>query len=55
MSQVEITARFDGDTKRTHRYIIESKDGVAGSIYVSKETSPLPKTLVVTMKTKTDE
>ena len=46
--------RFDKDTKRMHRFNIESDQGVVGSIYVSKEVDPLPKTLTVELKTKGD-
>jgi hypothetical protein len=52
---VEITARYDADTKRTHRFLLESENGVAGSIYISKEAQPLPKRIVLQLKMKGDE
>ena len=52
---VEITARYDADTKRTHRFLIESENGIAGSIYISKDARPLPKDLAIKLKMKGDE
>ena len=52
---VEITARYDADTKRTHRFLLESEHGIAGSIYISKDTRPLPKDIAVRIKMKGDE
>ena len=52
---VEITARYDADTKRTHRFLIESATGVSGSIYISKDARPLPKDLAIKLKMKGDE
>lgn len=52
---MKIKAKFDKDTKRMHRFNIESKDGVAGSIYVSKDLNPLPEEITVELKAKSDE
>ena len=49
---VEIIARYDADTKRTHRFILEPAEGVVGTIYVSKEAKPLPKRVVIEIKMK---
>ena len=52
---VEISARYDADTKRTHRFLIESAKGVSGSIYINKDARPLPKDLAIKLKMKGDE
>jgi hypothetical protein len=52
---VELSARYDADTKRTHRFLIESAEGVNGTIYVSKESRPLPKRVVIQLKVKEKE
>ena len=49
---VELSPRYDADTKRTHRFLIESTEGVTGTIYVSKESRPLPKRVVIQLKVK---
>ena len=51
---IEMIAKNDRDTKRTHRFLLESENGVAGSIYISKETRPLPKEVILKLKTKGD-
>jgi hypothetical protein len=52
---LELVARYDNDTKRTHRFLIESENGIAGSIYISKDTRPLPKDIAIRIKMKGDE
>jgi hypothetical protein len=52
---VELSARYDADTKRTHRFLIESTEGVTGTIYVAKESRPLPKRVVIQLKLKKEE
>jgi len=47
---IEMVARYDADTKRTHRFILEPAEGVVGTIYVSKEVKPLPKRVVIELK-----
>ena len=57
MSEVEtikMIARYDADTKRAHRYLLETANGVAGSIYISKDRRPFPKQIVLELKTKGD-
>ena len=52
---VELVARYDRDTKRTHRFLLEAAGDIAGSIYINKDTHPLPKRIVLELKTKADE
>ena len=51
---IQIVARYDADTKRTHRFILEPVEGVSGTIYVSKETKAIPKRIVMETKMKGD-
>jgi len=49
--EVKIDAKYDGDTKRCHRYKldVEAGKGIFGSIYVSKEAQ-VPDKLIVNLK-----
>lgn len=49
--KLEVTARYDKDSKRYHRYLIEEGRGIVGNIYVSKDTD-IPKELVIKLKPK---
>ena len=49
---IEMVARYDADTKRTHRFNLEPAEGVAGTIYINKKTKPLPKKVVIDLKTR---
>ena len=48
---MDVKATYVKDSKRYHRYEIEGTD-VTGSIYVSKELNPIPKTITVTLSVK---
>ncbi len=39
--------RFDQDSKRFHRFKIETDCGVTGSIYIPKNTEAMPKKLIL--------
>ncbi len=39
--------RFDQDSKRFHRFQIETDCGVIGVIYVPKDSSAMPKKLIL--------
>ena len=47
---MDVKATYVKDSKRYHRYEIEGTE-VTGSIYVSKELNPIPKTITVTLVT----
>lgn len=49
--QIEITAVFDDDSKRFHRFIIREAEGIAGTIYVSKD-SQVPDVVTVKLRTR---
>ena len=45
----EITGKFryDQDSKRFHRFMIETEDGVTGSVYVPRDKITMPKKIVL--------
>jgi hypothetical protein len=38
---------YDGDTKRKHRFSVESSDGIVGSIYIPKSIDPIPDVIIL--------
>lgn len=53
MDDLKMRAIFDDDTTNCHRFILESVDGVAGSIYIVKGKD-IPKVLAIQLLTKAD-
>lgn len=54
MEKAELTAKFDGDTKRKHRYL----GGVLGidvAIYIDKRIDSIPKELVIKLSSEGGE
>jgi hypothetical protein len=49
----DLTARYDQDSKRFHRFAILSEEGITGSIYIPKGQE-MPKRIILTLKTKAD-
>ncbi|MGD0915694.1 MAG: hypothetical protein ABSB22_04460 [Thermodesulfobacteriota bacterium] len=47
----ELTATYDKDSKRFHRFIIDENQGIVGNIYVPK-SEPVPERVTVSLKTK---
>ena len=47
----EITATFDQDSKRYHRYLIDEGQGVVGTIYIPKGKE-IPKEVIIELKVK---
>ena len=47
----ELTATYDQDSKRYHRYIIDEGQGVVGNIYVPKN-SEIPKEVMIKLQVK---
>ena len=39
--------RYEQDSKRYHRFQIETDAGVVGTVYIPKDTEPMPKKLVL--------
>jgi len=50
----EITATYDSDSKRYHRFLIDAGQVVTGAIYVSKK-EPVPDKLTIRLRTKGEE
>ncbi len=49
----EITATFDGDTKRMHRYTIDAGQELAGMIYFLKGF-PIPESITIRLRTRAE-
>jgi len=41
------TIQCVGDTKRKHRYQVQSAEGITGSIYVPRTMDPIPDVIVL--------
>lgn len=41
---------FDGDTKRQHRFVIKSGDGITGLIYIPKDNEGIPERITLDKK-----
>ncbi len=51
----QVVAKFDDDTKRTHRFLIQgNSDGITGAIYISKDQQ-VPDSIIVQLRTLADE
>lgn len=50
---MEITAIYDRDSKRYHRYLIEADEdaGIVGTIYIRKDKD-IPKEIIIKLKVK---
>ena len=47
----DITATFDGDSKRYHRFLIDPGQKITGTIYIPKDES-VPDNLTIQLRTK---
>ena len=47
----EITASYDQDSKRYHRYVIDDGQGIVGNIYVPKGKE-IPKQVLIKLRVK---
>ncbi len=47
----EITATYDQDSKRYHRFLIDGGQGITGTIYIPRDMK-VPDTVSVQLKTK---
>ena len=46
--------RYQQDSKRYHRFQIETEEGVVGTVYLPKDLQPLPKKIVLEYAGKSD-
>jgi len=52
MSDKTITATYDQDSKRYHRYIIDEGQGIVGNIYIPKDFKEIPKEVTIRLQVK---
>jgi len=48
----EVTATYDQDSKRYHRYLIDEGQGIVGNLYIPKDTKQIPKELTIRLRVK---
>lgn len=47
----DLTATFNGDSKRYHRFLIDPGQRIAGAIYIPK-SEPVPENVTIQLKMK---
>ena len=52
--QIQGLFRYDKDTKRHHRFQIETDSGVTGTLYFPKQLNPIPIKLILEYAEKDD-
>lgn len=52
--EIEVTATYDQDSKRYHRYLIDSGQPVIGNLYVKKGDKP-PDVVTIKLRVKGKE
>lgn len=52
MTSKSITATYDQDSKRYHRYIIDEGQGIVGNLYIPKDTKDIPKEITISLRVK---
>jgi len=45
--EIKGTFKYEQDSKRYHRYRIETKAGVVGTLYIPKDMDPLPERIIL--------
>jgi hypothetical protein len=50
--KVEVTATYDRDSKRYHRYLIDEDQGITGTLYIPKEEREIPKEILIRLRVK---
>jgi hypothetical protein len=48
--KVVITASYDRDSKRYHRYLIDEGQGVTGTVYIPKNEEEIPEEIVIKLR-----
>ena len=51
--EIQITATYDGDSKRFHRFTIDEGQEISGAIYVRKDKQ-VPESVIISLKTRTE-
>jgi hypothetical protein len=45
--EIKGTFKYERDSKRYHRFRIENKEGITGTIYIPKDMDPLPERIIL--------
>ena len=48
--KVEVTATYDRDSKRYHRYMIDEGQGITGTLYIPKAGEQIPEEIVIKLQ-----
>ena len=48
--EIKLELHYEQDSKRYHRYRIESEEGVKGSVYFPKDMDPIPIKVILERK-----
>ena len=51
--EIQITATYDADSKRYHRFLIDEGQEVSGAIYVRKDKQ-VPESVTISLKTRAE-
>jgi len=49
-AKLEVTATYDRDSKRFHRYLIDEGQGVTGTLYIPKTEEHIPEQIVIKLQ-----
>lgn len=52
-NEIKVTATFDDDTKRTHRFVIDDGQGVKGNLYFPRDKQ-VPDVVIIHLRTRAD-
>lgn len=53
--KTEISATYDQDTYKTHRYFIHEQQGIKGTLYILKDIKQIPDQVTIKLKLKGDK
>ena len=48
-----VTATYDRDSKRYHRYLIDDGQGITGTVYIPKNDEQIPEEITIKLQEKT--
>jgi len=51
--QLVVTATYDRDSKRYHRYLIDDGQGITGTIYIPKNNEQIPEEIMIKLQENT--
>lgn len=52
--EIQITATFDKDSRRYHRFLVDEGQEVKGAIYIAKDAT-IPEKVTISLKTAADK